>query len=96
MLNNYLNRPRRKAWIGAAIGAAVGIGSTLFGASQQKKAQEEQYRLQQAMEARNTGLTSAANMTQAYANYVCALCTVCAFVEGDKIFFTLTHYIPVT
>ena len=68
MLNNYLNRPRRKAWIGAAIGAAVGIGSTLFGASQQKKAQEEQYRLQQSMEARNTGLTSAANMTQAYAN----------------------------
>lgn len=68
MLNNYLNRPRRKAWIGAAIGAAVGIGSTLFGASKQKKAQEEQFKLQQAMEARNTGLTSAANMTQAYAN----------------------------
>ena len=68
MLNNYLNRPRRKAWIGAAIGAAVGIGSAIFGASQQKKAQEEQLKLQQAMEARNTGLTSAANMTQAYAN----------------------------
>lgn len=68
MLDNYLNRPRRKAWLGTAIGAVVGLGSALFGASQQKKAQEEQYRLQQAMEARNTGLTSAANLTQAYAN----------------------------
>lgn len=68
MMNNYLNRPRRKAWIGAAIGAAVGIGSAIFGASKQKKAQEQQYALQRNMESRNTGLTSAANLTQAYAN----------------------------
>lgn len=68
MLNNYLNRPRKKAWIGAAIGAAVGIGSAIFGASKQKKAQEQQYRLQRNMELRNTGLTSAANLTQTYAN----------------------------
>ena len=68
MLNNYFNRPRKKAWIGAAIGAAVGIGSAIFGASRQKKAQEKQYALQRAAEARNTGLTSAANLTQAYAN----------------------------
>lgn len=68
MMNNYLNRPRRKAWIGAAIGAAVGIGSAIFGASRQKKAQEQQYALQRNMESRNTGLTSAANLTQAYAN----------------------------
>ena len=69
MLNNYLNRPRKKAWIGAAIGAAVGIGSAIFGASKQKKAQEQQMRLQRNMESRNTGLTSAANLTQAYANF---------------------------
>lgn len=68
MLNNYLNRPRKKAWIGAAIGAAVGIGSAIFGASRQKKAQEQQYALQRNMQLRNTGLTSAANLTQAYAN----------------------------
>ena len=68
MLTNYLNRPRRKAWIGAAIGAAVGIGSAIFGASKQKQAQEQQYALQRATEARNTGLTSAANLTQTYAN----------------------------
>ena len=68
MLNNYLNRPRQKAWLGAAIGAAVGIGSAIFGASKQKKAQEQQFKLQQAMEARNVGLTSAANLTQAYSN----------------------------
>ena len=68
MLNNYLNRPRKKAWVGAAIGAAVGIGSAIFGASQQKKAQEKQYALQRATEARNAGLTSATNLTQAYAN----------------------------
>lgn len=68
MLQNYLNRPRKKAWIGAAIGAAVSIGSSIFGASRQKKAQEQQYALQRAAEARNTGLTSAANLTQAYAN----------------------------
>lgn len=66
--NDYFKRPRKKAWIGAAIGAAVGIGSAIFGASKQKKAQEEQFRLQQTMEARNVGLTSAANLTQAYAN----------------------------
>lgn len=68
MLNNYLNRPRKKAWIGAAIGAAVGIGSAIFGASKQKKAQEQQYALQRATEARNTGLTSAANLTRTFAN----------------------------
>ena len=68
MLNNYLNRPRKKAWIGTAIGAAVGIGSAIFGASKQKKAQEQQYALQRNMQLRNTGLTSAANLTQAYAN----------------------------
>lgn len=68
MLQNYLNRPRKKAWIGAAIGAAVGIGSAIFGASKQKKMQEQQYAMQRATEERNTGLTSAANLTQAYAN----------------------------
>ena len=68
MLNNYLNRPRNKAWLGAAIGAAVGIGSAIFGASKQKKAQQQQYALQNNMQYRNTGLTSAANMTQTFAN----------------------------
>ena len=68
MLNNYLNRPRKKAWIGAAIGAAVGIGSAIFGASRQKKAQEKQYALQLNTQHRNTGLTSAANLTQTFAN----------------------------
>lgn len=68
MLNNYLNRPRKKAWIGAVIGGAVGIGSAIFGAIKQKEAQEKQMRLQRNMESRNTSLTSAANLTQAYAN----------------------------
>lgn len=68
MLNNYFNRPRKKAWVGAAVGAAVGIGSAIFGASNQKKVQEQQYAMQRATELRNTGLTSAANLTQAYAN----------------------------
>lgn len=68
MLNNYLNRPRKKAWIGAAISAAVGIGSSIFGASRQKKAQEQQFRLQRNMELRNAGLTSAANLNQTFAN----------------------------
>ena len=68
MINNYYSRPRQKAWLGAAIGAAVGISSAIFGASKQKKAQEQQMKLQQAMEARNVGLTSAANLTQAYSN----------------------------
>ena len=68
MLNNYFNRPRKKAWVGAAIGAAVGIGSAIFGASRQKKAQEQQFRLQRNMELRNTGLTSSANLTRTFAN----------------------------
>lgn len=68
MIINYYGRPRQKAWLGAAIGAAVGLGSAIFGASKQKKAQEQQMKLQQAMEARNVGLTSAANLTQAYYN----------------------------
>ena len=68
MLQNYLNRPRKKAWAGAAIDAAVGIGSAIFGASQQKKAQEQQFRLQRNMELRNAGLTSSANLNRVFAN----------------------------
>ena len=68
MLNNYLNRPRNKAWLGAAIGAAVGLGSTIFGAITSKNAQAKQYALQRNMEARNAGITGAGNLTQAYAN----------------------------
>lgn len=69
MLYNYLNRPRRKAWIGAAIGAAVSIGSAIFGASKQKKAQEQQLALQRNTEARNVGVQGATNLTQAFSNY---------------------------
>lgn len=69
MLNTYLNRPRKKAWIGAAIGAAVGIGSAIFGANQQRKAQQKQFNLQRNTQAREAGLQSAANLTQAFANY---------------------------
>lgn len=69
MLNNYLNRPRRKAWIGAAIGAAASIGSAIFGASQQRKAQQKQLNLQRNTQAREVGIQSAANLTQAYSNY---------------------------
>lgn len=69
MLNNYLNRPRKKAWIGAAIGAAASIGSAIFGASQQRKAQQKQLALQRNTQAREAGVQSAMNLTQAYANY---------------------------
>lgn len=68
MMNNYFIRPRQKAWLGAAISGAIGIGSAIFGASKQKKAQEQQYALQRNTELRNTGLTSAANMNQSFAN----------------------------
>jgi hypothetical protein len=68
MIEKYMLRPRRKAWLGAAIGAAFGIGSAIFGASKQKAAQQKQYALQQNTQYRNTGLTSAANMTQSFAN----------------------------
>ena len=67
--NNYFVRPRRKAFIGAAIGAAAGIGSSIFGAIQQRKAQQKQFNLQQNTQAREAGLQSATNLTQAYANY---------------------------
>ena len=68
MLNNYLNRPRNKAFLGSIISGVIGIGSSIFGAAKQKEAQREQYRLQQNTQLRNTGLTSAANLTQAYSN----------------------------
>lgn len=67
--NDYFKRPRKKAWIGAAIGAAASIGSSIFGAIQQRKAQQRQFNLQQNTQAREVGLQSAANLTQAYANY---------------------------
>lgn len=68
MLNTYLNRPRKKAWIGAAIGAAINIGSSIFRGLSQKKAMEKQYALQRNADVVNTGISSAANLTQAYAN----------------------------
>lgn len=68
MLNNYLNRPRNKAFLGSIISGAIGIGTSIFGAAKQKEAQRQQYRLQRNMELRNTGLTSAANLIKAYSN----------------------------
>lgn len=67
MLKNYLHRARKKAFLGAAlaIGSAV---AGMYGASKQKKAQEEQYALQRMNEARNVGYQSAANLTKAFAN----------------------------
>ena len=67
--NDYFKRPRKKAWIGTAISTAAGIGSSIFGAIQQRKAQQRQFNLQQNTQAREVGLQSAANLTQAYANY---------------------------
>ena len=69
MLNTYLNRPRKKAWIGAVIGAGAGIASSIFGANQQRKAQQKQFNLQRNTQVRESGLQSAANLTQAFANY---------------------------
>lgn len=66
MIYNY--KPRRKAWLGAAIGAAVGIGSSLFGAYSQKEAQKKQMLIQKNMERLNTGVQGAKNLTEAYAN----------------------------
>ena len=68
MLNNYLSRPRKKAFLGSIISGVIGIGSSIFGAAKQKEAQRQQYRLQRNMELRNTGLTSAANLTRTFAN----------------------------
>ena len=68
MWNNYLNRPRRKAFVGSIISGVIGIGSSIFGAAKQKEAQRDQYRLQRNTELRNTGLTSAANLTRTFAN----------------------------
>lgn len=65
MLNNY---KRRKAFLGAAIGAIVGIAGSAISANKQKKMQEQQYALQRQSEAINKGVTSAANLTQAFAN----------------------------
>lgn len=68
MINNYSIRPRRKAFLGTAISAIVGIGSSILGASSQKKAQERQYALQRAAENRNVGVQGAANLTEAFVN----------------------------
>lgn len=68
MWNDYLNRPRRKAFIGSIISGVLGVGSSIFGALKQKEAQRDQYRLQRNMELRNTGLTSAANLNRTFSN----------------------------
>lgn len=68
MWNDYLNRPRRKAFVGSIISGVLGVGSSIFGALKQKEAQRQQYRLQRNMELRNTGLTSAANLNKTFAN----------------------------
>lgn len=67
MIKNYYNN-RRKAWLGAAIGGAIGIGTAIFGAYNQRKAQLKQFALQRNTQERNTGLQNAANLTQAFAN----------------------------
>ena len=68
MWNDYLNRPRRKAFIGSIVSGVLGVGTSIFGALKQKEAQKDQYRLQRNAELRNTGLTSAANLTRTFAN----------------------------
>lgn len=64
----YTYNPRKKAWLGAAIGAVVGIGSSLLSSSSQKNAQEKQMLMQRNMERLNTGVQGAKNLTEAYAN----------------------------
>lgn len=68
MMNNFIYRPRRKAWLGTAITTAISLGSSLLGASAKKRAQEEQYRLQAQAQARQTAYQSAQNLNQSYAN----------------------------
>ena len=74
---------RRKAWLGAAISGAIGIGSSIFGGNTQKKAMRKQMRAQNKL----ATLEEAANLSNAYGdqNYVDDFENKIAFRNGGYI-----------
>lgn len=74
---------RRKAWLGAAISGAIGIGSSIFGGNAQKRAMRKQLRAQNKV----ATLEEAANLSNAYGdqNYVDDFENKIAFRNGGYI-----------
>lgn len=74
---------RRKAWLGAAISGAIGIGSSIFGGNSQKRAMRRQMRAQNKV----ATLEEAANLSNAYGdqNYVDDFENKIAFRNGGYI-----------
>lgn len=60
------NNKRNKAWLGAVISGAIGLGSSIFGASQQKKAQERALAEQRRAQNRQDTLNMAQQLTAGY------------------------------
>ena len=60
------NNKRHKAWLGAVISGAIGLGSSIFGASQQKKAQERAIAEQQRAQNKQDTLNMAQQLTAGY------------------------------
>lgn len=60
------NNKRHKAWLGAVISGAIGIGSSIFGASQQKRAQERALAEQQRAQNKQDTLNMAQQLTAGY------------------------------
>lgn len=77
------NCKRRKAWLGAAISGAIGIGSSIFGGNAQKKAMRKQMRAQN----KAATLEEATNLSNAYGdqNYVDDFENKIAFRNGGYI-----------
>lgn len=60
------NNKRHKAWLGAVISGAIGLGSSIFGASQQKKAQERALAEQRRAQNKQDTLNMAQQLTAGY------------------------------
>ena len=63
-----MKRKQKKAFVGALIGGALGLGGSIIGGLMNKNAAEKAAKAQQKMANRQAALQSAQNLTNAYGN----------------------------
>ena len=68
-MKNYNDRLRKKAFLGAVIGAVGSIAGSAISSASRRKQAEREARMQNFLNAQQVGVENAMNLTNAYNNY---------------------------